>query len=838
MTSTPEPAPDAVSPSPWERVRGVGASLVPFAFLAASTATFLRPGGDAPWVFLRLFVALIAIAVLPGYLALRVFGLSTEASDEDLYERVVYGFGLTLVAQCALFGLAFLLHVRTDTVAVALLLLCAALALLNLRRPAPAGASSRGESHLPLALGLLLVLTGALLYRIGGVPGAVPERAEALDIIVVRKIAESPGLALDQLYYKAGALVPFRPPFYEALLALVSRVSGLDPLVVFARVRFLWSLMALGALYAVLRQLAPSRETARIGAVFLLAMVLSGRAGGWSESFARLAPWSAHADVGRGLFFPLGLAFTVRFLSKPGRSRFFLAAPLVLSAIALLSASAGYLVTSYLLVYLAGSWLWRERSITARVVLLLAALVVAALLRAALLGGAPPPVVEWTNHLLTSTRESLERCDESPARCLFASPAVHAPSGAALGHGYFLLAFLVAPLMLAVDRRAALFVALPLLAALAVASSPLLAGALALATFCGEVLSPVDLVVPGSYLALALLGCALAIGANRLALAFEKRVHWGGMEVKAWLGEPDREEPDRVFFIPESRTIATTLSVALLATAALVMTGTAARLREFAFPHLGAFALAVLALSVLALLYRKRRGDRAGVVSETGRAFPSRNVALVYAGVVFAALALDVERPDGALALTGRSLFREYAHSRNRADVARFEDWYHATRYLDIPYPMLQYIRALPPGRTFAYTAPAIGRIPVLASQFVYTTGAFAPLEQGFVETYARLRGIALPPADPKGSRVPDLERLYRNQIVPQFPFYNDEDPPDQVIAWLRAFSIDYVIWKKRGGGEATRGNDIPDLLPASFEPEFQSGRFTLYRVKAREGGE
>ena len=80
-------------------------------------------------------------------------------------------------------------------------------------------------------------------------------------------------------------------------------MSGLDPVIVFVRVRFFWGVLGVISLYALLRAIFESRPLARFSTLLILAMVLSGRAPAGSESFARLVPLSGARRFQPGLLF-------------------------------------------------------------------------------------------------------------------------------------------------------------------------------------------------------------------------------------------------------------------------------------------------------------------------------------------------------------------------------------------------------------------------------------------------------------------------------------------------------------------------------------------------------
>lgn len=842
MSSRPSPAP-SVEPRREIRFGGRAAAIASLALALTVVAACLffmsRPASDtAAWIFPRLLPAFLATALLPGLLLLALGGERVWGAL-DLFEKAAFGFGLSFLVMTLLSILTLSLQGGLRQAAIALLALSIPAAVFVGWRKRPAGElrfSWSPERLVPVLLFLALALVGVLLYRIGGLAGTLPNREEALHILITRKLLESPRLSTRGIFYKPDVSTPYLFPPYHFLMAMTARFSGLDPIAVFERLRFAWGVLTLLALYAVLKQLFRSPPLASFGTLILAAMVLSGRASGWWDYFGRLTPLSHHGDVSLGLLLPVGLLFVLKLVADPTCPRaYWVASPLVLIAVTITHTREGVQLLFYLLAFLAGAFIFRDRKLLARAAFLAASLIVFGLVYQQIQSRRVEHVQEWESAELTRARALLARCGSDPIPCLIGPPSRHLQDWSPLVYGYFLLAMALTAPLLASGRTPFVLASLAILATLAVVTVPLLTLLFVVSTYSQVLFTPVHYLFHWSYLILALTFYALAVLADRLSQRLGERLPFGRVQVRAWLGDDRREDPpDYELLLSAGWLTSRGLPVLGLAGAVALLLLGARILRSLVYPGYGLYLAVLFCAAVLALVYRFRGGELMARAADAvaGHRFRSPSYALVLLSVVLLGLGLDTERPDREMGHSGASLVSQFLGARKKPDVASLSEWYRASRFLDIPYPMIRFIRGLPPGKLFAYAPETIHRLPVLVNHYVFTYGSFSSNEIDFVELYGRIQGVPIPPAGGHSPRLYQLQGIYHRQVLDRFPLYNDQDAPEVSLAFIGALGIDYVIWRKSGESGSALGRKLPVLLPGSFEPAFESGRFTLYRVK------
>jgi hypothetical protein len=174
-----------------------------------------------------------------------------------------------------------------------------------------------------LALLAAILVIAVLAYRVGGYtdyengPSVAPgwsTMEEPLQVSTVRKIEFSRRLRVDEVLYARGELATYYFPVYAFALAMVSWLSGLDPMILFDAFR-VWT-AALGLL--AFAALAIASFGWRAGLIIMataLALVIGGIAGQASGSWGQLIPLTHIADFGLGVLLPLALFLVVRLCS-------------------------------------------------------------------------------------------------------------------------------------------------------------------------------------------------------------------------------------------------------------------------------------------------------------------------------------------------------------------------------------------------------------------------------------------------------------------------------------------------------------------------------------------
>jgi len=179
------------------------------------------------------------------------------------------------------------------------------------------------------ALTFLAVALGTgvafVLWGVSGFVNVEPLIEDALHLTVVRKVAENPALALDNLFYVAGNPTTYLYPPYHLLLALIARGSMLDPVAVYAEVRPLMFALTGATLAATVSLLRPARGAVALSWILSSLLVLTNTGGqlavhhrdDWAWC-AQLAPLSHPADFGLSLMLPVMLFTAVRYLLGAG----------------------------------------------------------------------------------------------------------------------------------------------------------------------------------------------------------------------------------------------------------------------------------------------------------------------------------------------------------------------------------------------------------------------------------------------------------------------------------------------------------------------------------------
>lgn len=243
----------------------------------------------------RACAAAFSVVVIPGSLVVLVAGRRMPLTLlEILGLGIPVSLSLVQVATIASLGL----HVSSRTVAwiwLTLLLLGAVLAAWRMRGAAVAVPVSE------MGVGALLVVLGGLLYLKGS-----PLNAEDwLHAAIVRRLAFLEAPAIGNFYNVPGILYTHPLPGTHYAMALVSRISGLDALFVYHKMRFLWTISAGLVLYAFARRVFEDGRVAASAITTALLLTLSGVFAdvpgvGW----AQLATFSHPSDVALGVLLP------------------------------------------------------------------------------------------------------------------------------------------------------------------------------------------------------------------------------------------------------------------------------------------------------------------------------------------------------------------------------------------------------------------------------------------------------------------------------------------------------------------------------------------------------
>ena len=274
------------------------------------------PGEGALLSGLKLVSAALTIGLVPGLLCLLFSGLPARVS---LLEEAALGIALSLAIVQGFTMAIVLLHVPVASAAPALAWGCVGASLLAVWkcRRAPGGVSVAREE---VVLGGFILVLAALLY-LRGSPVVSPE--DQIHVGVIRRLSFLPGPAFDNFFITPGVVYTYPFPGAHVLSALVGRLSGLDTLFVYGKLRFYWGLAALLLVYAAARVVFRRRDLAFVSGATASVLLAVGTFSEVPKYFwAQLAPYSHVSDVAMNVFLPALLLVLFHFVACSGRRAF------------------------------------------------------------------------------------------------------------------------------------------------------------------------------------------------------------------------------------------------------------------------------------------------------------------------------------------------------------------------------------------------------------------------------------------------------------------------------------------------------------------------------------
>jgi len=311
--------------------------------LAAALVLWVFPGLPL-WTPVRFFVAAAALLLLPGAeIARRLAGGARHA------EILVAGFGIQLLL-VALVTVAtfqtewnargasafFLLSALATTIATAI---WRARPRIDTTTFQP-GASLRTVGTI---LALLVAAAAVGLYFVG-VPFEGFYGEDFLALGYIRKLAALEAIRPDNYMYKTPATLAYVYAPFHFWEAMIVSLSGLDPIVIYHRIRALWFIASILIHVVLIGALCGRPRTARLGGIVLVLLTASTFGGvayawGLTVESGQLAPLSHPADIAISILAPLELTLAVALVlgeSGPWQRMLAWLAPLVPCAVFLI----------------------------------------------------------------------------------------------------------------------------------------------------------------------------------------------------------------------------------------------------------------------------------------------------------------------------------------------------------------------------------------------------------------------------------------------------------------------------------------------------------------------
>lgn len=160
-----------------------------------------------------------------------------------------------------------------------------------------------------LALGLGFAILSVFLYAEGAPYNGVEDNVH---VGIVRRLAFLQAPAINNIYSVPDVVYTYPYPGTHYVMALMARLSGLDALFVYHKLRVLWGPWALILIYGLAWRIFCSRPIAFASAATALVLVLNGGFANVKNFFwAQVVPYSHASDVAMGVMLPalIWLAF-------------------------------------------------------------------------------------------------------------------------------------------------------------------------------------------------------------------------------------------------------------------------------------------------------------------------------------------------------------------------------------------------------------------------------------------------------------------------------------------------------------------------------------------------
>jgi hypothetical protein len=781
----------------------------------------------------RLAVGFMAILFLPGWLILWRWGTRPRAWD-----AIPFAFAVSLLFVTGMTILSIETHLNSRWGALVVVAASLAIAAREWWRPAAAGVLDDGcedgddataarrvlEWTLVVGIGLLM----AVLLTVGGTmrPDSIGDlEEEALHLSILRKLTENAALDHFNVMYKAGVANTYVYPPYHFALALVARVSALDPLVVYLKFRPVAALVALLSLRSLTALFFGRRWVADVALLSWLVLVVNNTAGQVPGFYwAQLVPLSHLGDFGLGVMLPLLLLFTFHYLrAEPTRTPFAILTP-ALVFVALLVHTREVL---QLLVFLGsaalGLFLFRrhDRRMLARLLALIAAAVVMGLLYQLRHGALAGHAVLFEAANREAFRGRLNHVLREPFWRVVMEP--NQEFYGLMSRGLYLLPLVLLPLLWLARRWSVLLVAPGLLACALIIRIPHLSLQFILHTYAEILQTPARNFV---HWGLLLLGGGLGL----LALGLEKlyasalngaslRVAWTGgrpMFESGWRAARSR---------PEKGALALVVTTLAAGAGGLIVWGLR-RLESTSTQRIDAVYVVAIVGSLVALAARAAWASRFG---PSPREIAYRRVQHPWIALA-AAVASIVPLFSYGSPPSLRAQYRQWSRLPSMAD---FWNWYNASAFAaKVPAAAVRFLREqVPPGRVLAAPKRFGFTLPVLTNHYIISTGFVLSSDLDVVEPYERVTGSHRR-FDPHPFRGYQERSAYAREIVEFDPMFHPHVPPEQTLAYLREYGVEYVVVGPR---ERVHYRRLAESFPGVLERLFAKQDHVVYRVH-REG--
>jgi len=300
--------------------------MVMLLIIASGLGCRLLDAEQATTAAFTLLTATLIVGVVPGALVTLLWRPRPQLTALE-----VIGFGTAvsvgLVQLLAI--LAISIHVGAAVTLTILVIGSALMAARVIQRSAATIVVTVDEL---IVLSLLIVL-GVFLYNLGS---PVDWFEDQVHVAIVRRLGELQAPRLDNVYFAPGIVYTYPFPGTHYFMALIARLSDLDALFVYHKLRFFWGPTALVMLHLVARAVfgRPAIASAvTVTAVVLVANGTFAMVPGFRSGWGQLIPYSHASDVAMTVLLPalLVVAFGYLLAISTRERAFFLAATAMLT---------------------------------------------------------------------------------------------------------------------------------------------------------------------------------------------------------------------------------------------------------------------------------------------------------------------------------------------------------------------------------------------------------------------------------------------------------------------------------------------------------------------------
>lgn len=277
--------------------------------------------------FMKFILAIVAVLFLPGYLVNLVL---FKGRKFDILETMPYSFGSSMVLHLII---ALFIFVSQLNITSAFMLFIASMSFLGIFILKDMKSQHKGyiflknmtfipeNKELVIAIPALLSLSIILYmgYYIEAQPSYAVEDANIL--VMAQNILGRSSLNIDSLLYKPKVVYPYIIPIYSYVLALLSYISNLEIIQIYSKIRFVFSLITISAIYALSRLLFPKiKELPWFVVLIACATLWSGWGYNYGTGvFGQFFPYPIYQDFALYVVLPVCFLLFIRGLTEEGR---------------------------------------------------------------------------------------------------------------------------------------------------------------------------------------------------------------------------------------------------------------------------------------------------------------------------------------------------------------------------------------------------------------------------------------------------------------------------------------------------------------------------------------